>query len=258
MFNEELNKVSLAAKSKFQLLKENKIGYFISSMLAGIYVGLGIMLIFTIGGLLTSASSPATKIVMGLSFGVALSLVVFAGSELFTGNNFVMAVGSLNKSVTWGETGKVWIVSFIGNLVGSILAATLFYMAGLATGPVGEFIAKTSEVKMSLTATELFFRGILCNMLVCLAVWCTFRCKEESSKLIMIFWCLFVFITAGFEHSVANMTLLTIGLLSPLGHAVSVSGYAYNILIVSLGNMVGGILFIAVPYFIISRKKKVG
>ena len=258
MFNEELNKVSLAAKSKFQLLKENKIGYFISSMLAGIYVGLGIMLIFTIGGLLTSASSPATKIVMGLSFGVALSLVVFAGSELFTGNNFVMAVGSLNKSVTWGEAGKVWIVSFIGNLVGSILAATLFYMAGLATGPVGEFIAKTSEAKMSMPATELFFRGILCNMLVCLAVWCIFRCKEESSKLIMIFWCLFVFITAGFEHSVANMTLLTIGLLSPLGHAVSVSGYAYNILIVSLGNMVGGILFIAVPYFIISRKKKVG
>ena len=258
MFNEELNKVSLAAKSKFQLLKENKIGYFISSMLAGIYVGLGIMLIFTIGGLLTSASSPATKIVMGLSFGVALSLVVFAGSELFTGNNFVMAVGSLNKFVTWGEAGKVWIVSFIGNLVGSILAATLFYMAGLATGPVGEFIAKTSEAKMSMPATELFFRGILCNMLVCLAVWCTFRCKEESSKLIMIFWCLFVFITAGFEHSVANMTLLTIGLFSPLGHAVSVSGYAYNILIVSLGNMVGGILFIAVPYFIISRKKKVG
>lgn len=256
MFNEELNKVSLAAKSKFQLLKENKIGYFISSMLAGIYVGLGIMLIFTIGGLLTSADSPATKIVMGLSFGVALSLVVFAGSELFTGNNFVMAVGSLNKSVTLGEASKVWIVSFIGNLLGSILAATLFYMAGLATGPVGEFIAKTSEAKMSMPATELFFRGILCNMLVCLAVWCTFRCKEESSKLIMIFWCLFVFITAGFEHSVANMTLLTIGLLSPLGHAVSISGYAYNILIVSLGNMVGGILFIAVPYFIISRKKK--
>ena len=193
---------------------------------------------------------------MGLSFGVALSLVVFAGSELFTGNNFVMAVGSLNKSVTWGEAGKVWIVSFIGNLVGSILAATLFYMAGLATGPVGEFIAKTSEAKMSVPATELFFRGILCNMLVCLAIWCTFKCKEESSKLIMIFWCLFVFITAGFEHSVANMTLLTIGLLSPLGHAVSISGYAYNILIVSLGNMVGGILFIAVPYFIISRKKK--
>ena len=257
MFNEEFNKVASAAKAKVELLKTNKLGYFISSMLAGIYVGLGIMLIFTIGGLLSSANSPATKIVMGLSFGVALSLVIFAGSELFTGNNFVMAVGSLNKTVSWLDTIKVWIVSFIGNLTGSILAGTLFFMAGLSNGPVGEFIAKTSASKMSLPASDLFFRGILCNMLVCLAVWCSFKCKEETSKLIMIFWCLFVFITAGFEHSVANMTLLTIGLLSPAGAAVSIGGYAYNIIMVTLGNMVGGIVFMAIPYYIISRKKKV-
>lgn len=257
MFNEEFNKVASAAKAKVELLKTNKLGYFISSMLAGIYVGLGIMLIFTIGGLLSSANSPATKIVMGLSFGVALSLVIFAGSELFTGNNFVMAVGSLNKTVSWLDTIKVWIVSFIGNLTGSILAGTLFFMAGLSNGPVGEFIAKTSATKMSLPASDLFFRGILCNMLVCLAVWCSFKCKEETSKLIMIFWCLFVFITAGFEHSVANMTLLTIGLLSPAGAAVSIGGYAYNIIMVTLGNMVGGIVFMAIPYYIISRKKKV-
>lgn len=257
MFNEEFNKVASAAKAKVELLKTNKLGYFISSMLAGIYVGLGIMLIFTIGGLLSSVNSPATKIVMGLSFGVALSLVIFAGSELFTGNNFIMAVGSLNKTVSWLDTIKVWIVSFIGNLTGSILAGSLFFMAGLASGPVGEFIAKTSATKMSLPASDLFFRGILCNMLVCLAVWCSFKCKEETSKLIMIFWCLFVFITAGFEHSVANMTLLTIGLLSPAGAAVSIGGYAYNIIMVTLGNMVGGIVFMAIPYYIISRKKKV-
>lgn len=257
MFNEEFNKVASAAKAKVELLKTNKLGYFISSMLAGIYVGLGIMLIFTIGGLLSSVNSPATKIVMGLSFGVALSLVIFAGSELFTGNNFIMSVGSLNKTVSWLDTIKVWIVSFIGNLTGSILAGSLFFMAGLASGPVGEFIAKTSATKMSLPASDLFFRGILCNMLVCLAVWCSFKCKEETSKLIMIFWCLFVFITAGFEHSVANMTLLTIGLLSPAGAAVSIGGYAYNIIMVTLGNMVGGIVFMAIPYYIISRKKKV-
>lgn len=257
MFNEEFNKVASAAKAKVELLKTNKLGYFISSMLAGIYVGLGIMLIFTIGGLLSSVNSPATKIVMGLSFGVALSLVIFAGSELFTGNNFIMAVGSLNKTVSWLDTIKVWIVSFIGNLTGSILAGSLFFMAGLASGQVGEFIAKTSATKMSLPASDLFFRGILCNMLVCLAVWCSFKCKEETSKLIMIFWCLFVFITAGFEHSVANMTLLTIGLLSPAGAAVSIGGYAYNIIMVTLGNMVGGIVFMAIPYYIISRKKKV-
>lgn len=256
MFNEEINKVSVAAKAKSDLLKNNKLGYFVSAMLAGIFVGMAIMLIFTIGGLLTAASSPATKIVMGIAFGGALSLVVFAGSELFTGNNFIMAVGSLNKSLSWIDTIKVWIVSFIGNLVGSILSGYMFYLTGLAKGPVGEFIANTSATKMSLPVQELFFRGLFCNMLVCLAVWCTFRCKDDVSKLIMIFWCLFIFITAGFEHSVANMTLLTIGLLSPGTAAVSIAGYAYNIGIVTLGNMIGGIFFVAVPYYLISRKNK--
>ena len=256
MFNEEFNKVAGAAKAKSDLLKNNKLGYFVSSMLAGIFVGMAIMLIFTIGGLLTAAESPATKIVMGISFGGALSLVVFAGSELFTGNNFVMAVGSLNKSLPWIDTVKVWIVSFIGNLVGSILAGYMFYLAGLAKGPVGEFIANTTATKMSLPAQELFFRGLFCNILVCLAVWCTFRCKDDISKLIMIFWCLFIFITAGFEHSIANMTLLTIGLLSPGTAAVSITGYAYNIGVVTLGNMIGGIFFVAVPYYLISRKNK--
>lgn len=256
MFNEEFNKVAGAAKAKSDLLKNNKLGYFVSSMLAGIFVGMAIMLIFTIGGLLTAAESPATKIVMGISFGGALSLVVFAGSELFTGNNFVMAVGSLNKSLSWVDTIKVWIVSFIGNLVGSILAGYMFYLAGLAKGPVGEFIANTAATKMSLPAQELFFRGLFCNILVCLAVWCTFRCKDDVSKLIMIFWCLFIFITAGFEHSVANMTLLTIGLLSPGTAAVSIAGYIYNIGVVTLGNMIGGIFFVAVPYYLISRKNK--
>ena len=109
---------------------------------------------------------------------------------------------------------------------------------------------------MAMTVENLFFRSIFCNMLVCIAIWCTFRCEEETSKIIMIFWCLFVFITAGFEHSIANMTLLTIGLLSPFSEAVSVGGYLYNILFVTLGNMVGGILFIAIPYYIISKKKK--
>ena len=91
----------------------------------------------------------------------------------------------------------------------------------------------------------------------CLAVWCGYRCKSESGKLIMIFWCLFAFITCGFEHSVANMTLLTVGMISPFESAVSLTGYLYNISVVSLGNMVGGILFLAVPYFIIAKKKEV-
>jgi nitrite transporter NirC len=94
-------------------------------------------------------------------------------------------------------------------------------------------------------------------MLVCLAIWCSFRCKSESGKLIMIFWCLFAFITSGFEHSIANMTLLSIGLMAPFSASIGFVGYFYNILIVSLGNMVGGILFIALPYFLISKKENI-
>ncbi|MBU3227718.1 formate/nitrite transporter family protein [Clostridium algidicarnis] len=254
MFSEEINKVSEVAEGKSHLLKKNGIGYILSATLAGLYIGFGVMLIFTIGGSLSEVSSPTTKIVMGASFGVALSLVIFAGAELFTGNNFVMTIGVLKKTVTLGEAIKVWVASFFGNLIGGIIGAYLFYAAGLATGPVGRFIESASISKMSQSPHELIVRGILCNMLVCLAVWCTFRMKEETGKLIMIFWCLFVFITAGFEHSVANMTILSIGLLIPHGAAVTFSGFIYNLGFVTLGNFIGGALFLALPYYLISKK----
>ena len=254
MFSEEINKVAQAAKAKSNLLKSGKVKYLLSSMLAGLYVGLGIMLIFSIGGILASAESPFTKIVMGLSFGVALSLVIMAGSELFTGNNFIMMIGSLKKTVTLLDTIKIWIFSFVGNLLGSIIGAYAFYAAGLARGPVGQFILSASATKMALPIHELIFRGILCNILVCLAIWCSFKMKEETGKLIMIFWCLFAFITTGFEHSVANMTLLSIGLFIPHTAAVSLSGFIYNLSFVTLGNMIGGALVLAIPYYLISKE----
>lgn len=254
MFSEEINKVAQAAKAKSNLLKSGRVKYLLSSMLAGLYVGLGIMLIFSIGGILASAESPFTKIVMGLSFGVALSLVIMAGSELFTGNNFIMMIGSLKKTVTLVDTIKIWIFSFVGNLLGSIIGAYAFYAAGLARGPVGQFILSASATKMALPIHELIFRGILCNILVCLAIWCSFKMKEETGKLIMIFWCLFAFITTGFEHSVANMTLLSIGLFIPHTAAVSLSGFIYNLSFVTLGNMIGGALVLAIPYYLISKE----
>lgn len=254
MFKEEVIAAGNASVVKINLLKKNPLGYFLSSMLAGMYVGFGILLIFTIGGLLNEFSG--MKIIMGVSFGIALSLVVVAGAELFTGNNLIMPLGAFQKKVTWGETIKLWVICYIGNLLGSILIAALFWASGLDQGTVGKFIAKTSYIKMTLAPTELVVRGILCNILVCLAVWCSLRCKSDSGKLIMIFWCLFAFITTGFEHSVANMTLLSVALLNPMGAAVTLSGYAYNLLFVTLGNMIGGVLFVAVPYYLISGTNK--
>lgn len=253
MFENDVMNVVNAAKNKLSLLKNNPIGYFIASMLAGAYVGFGILLAFSIGGLLEGA--PYTKIVMGASFGIALSLVVIAGSELFTGNNMVMSLGIFDSAVTVTETIKLWVICWLGNLAGSILLALLFFAAGYATGNIGNFIAQSAEAKMSIPFLPLLLRGVLCNILVCLGVWSAMKCKSESGKLIMIFWCLFAFVTVGFEHSIANMTLLTISLLSPMGTAVSIGGYFYNILTVTFGNMIGGILLVALPYYIIAKRK---
>jgi len=255
MFTEDYSAVMQAARGKAAFLKENPIGYLVSSLMAGIFVGFGVLLIFTIGGVLNGQAY--TKIVMGASFGIALSLVLVAGSDLFTGNNFIMTAGALGKTVSWSEAVKVWIVSYLGNWTGAILLAALFYGTGFSTGPVGEFISNVSASKMNIPITSLFLRGVLCNMLVCLAVWCNFRLKSESGRLIMIFWCLFAFITIGLEHSIANMSLLTISLFTPFDAAISLSGYFYNILVVTAGNMVGGAIGLAVPYFIISKRKEV-
>ncbi|MFV0341669.1 MAG: formate/nitrite transporter family protein [Anaerocolumna sp.] len=254
MFQEDFLLVVNASKNKSKFFKRSPFRYFIASMLAGMFVGFGILLIFSIGGYLTGY--PFAKIIMGACFGIALSLVVMAGSELFTGNNMIMSAGLFSRSVSCTDVIKLWIVCFIGNWLGSFVLAWLFYKAGLAQGVVGEFITTASAAKMGLSFVPLFVRGILCNILVCLAIWCSFRLKSESGKLIMIFWCLFAFITSSFEHSIANMTLLSISLFAPFEATITLSGYFYNILTVTLGNMVGGIFFVALPYYIISSKKE--
>ncbi len=248
MFSENYDSVANAAVAKRDYLTKNPVGYFILSMLAGIYIGFGVLLAFTAGGLMSG--SPAVRIIMGLSFGVALSLVVVCGAELFTGNNLVMAAGALDGRVRISDCIRLWIVCWLGNLAGGILLAVIYHFTGLGEGAVGEFMASAALTKMTASAPALFTRGILCNFLVCLAVWSGFKLQNEAAKLIMIFWCLFAFITTGFEHSVANMTLLTIALLRPMTEAVTLGGWLYNLLIVTAGNMVGGICFVALPYFI--------
>ncbi len=253
MFKDEFEAAANGAAGKVSLLKKNPVGYFLLSMLAGAYIGFGILLIFTIGGQLQGA--PATKLIMGVSFGIALSLVVIAGAELFTGNNLVMTAGMVKKKITLADGILLWVVCYIGNWIGSIVLVLLYNATGLANGPVGEFMANGALAKMSATAPQLIARGILCNMLVCIATWCGFRCKSDSGKLIMVFWCLFAFITTGFEHSIANMTLLTEALINPCGVAVTMPGYFHNLIWVTIGNMIGGIVFIAIPYAIAAKDK---
>lgn len=255
MHNETLEKLTVAAKNKVNLLNSSRLKYIVSSAFAGLYVGIGILLIFTIGGLLTSANSPMTKIMMGVSFAIALSLVVMTGSELFTGNNMVMTAGTLNKGTSTKDLLRVWAYSFLGNLLGSLLVAGLFVGTGLVNkGAVMEFFATTSLAKASLPFMDLFFRGVLCNILVCVAVMCSFRTNDDTAKLIIIFMCLFAFITSGFEHSVANMTIFGVALFSSAIKGATLMGAIYNLFVVTLGNIAGGALVMGAGAYILGKK----
>jgi nitrite transporter len=258
MEHETVSAMAGAARNKASFLKHSPLQYLVLAAMAGAYVGLGIVLIFAVGAPLQAAGSAATKAVMGASFGVALTLVIFAGSELFTGNNLVMTVGKLSRTVSSSAVGRVWTVSFIGNLAGSMLLALATAASGvLSKGAARDFVLSVVAAKMAAPLMELFFRAILCNVLVCLAVWMGMRAKDETARLILIFWCLFAFIGAGFEHSIANMTLLSLGLFLPHDpNLVTWAGFARNLIVVTAGNVVGGALFIGLPYWYVARGQR--
>jgi len=251
MFNEDYDLASHTALRKLKFLKKDKMGYFISSMLAGFFVGLGVMLIFTIAGVM--GDSPSVKVIQGISFTMPLSLVVFAGGELFTGNNFTMAAGVLKKRVKAADALIVWIACYLGNLAGSVAGAALFTGAGLAYGQTLNVMNAAIIYKTSPDVMGLFARGVMCNLVLATAIWCTYRVKSDSGKLIMIFWCMYTFIVCGFEHCVANMTLFTIGLLAPTAGELSINAIANSMLFVMLGNITGGVM-VALAYYAVSRK----
>lgn len=248
MYDDTLDAVGSAAESKSRLVSTGLSAYLVHSAMAGAYVGLAIVLIFTFGTPLDAAGSPYTNLVMAATFGIALCLVLGAGSDLFTGNTMIMGVGALQDRTDWRDLLSVWSWSWLGNLAGSALVAGLAAGAGVfATDP--SFVVGIAAEKTSAPAGELFLQGVLCNWLVVLAVWCWFRIDDETARLVMVWWCLLAFIGSGYEHSVANMTLLTLGNLLSSGDAVTWGGMAYNLVPVTLGNVVSGFLFMGGAYW---------
>lgn len=253
MYKETKELIIQAAMNKVKMMKESKWKYFVASALAGAYVGIGIILIMVIGQTATTAGSEYTKIFMGLGFGIALSLVIMAGSELFTGNNMVMMVGSLDQKISWKDSFQIWGISYLGNFVGSLIIGGLFVLTKIQGTATGEFILNTSLTKMNGDFVTLLVKGILCNILVCLAVLCSIKLKSESGKLIMIGWCLFAFIAAGFEHSIANMTIFSMGLFMEHPEGVSIAGLFANLIPVTIGNFIGGGLILGGSYYYIGK-----
>lgn len=232
--------VSKAAQARRALPR-----YLASSALAGVFVGVAVVLLLSVAGPLAASTSPATKLVQGAVFGVALTLVVFAGAELFTGNVMVMVHGLWAHRVSPAQLVAVWVASLAGNFAGSIGFAALVHAGGTLTGPGGDLVAAVVKAKDAATGPQLFWRSALCNMLVCLALWMAARTRSDGAKLAVLWWALLAFIASGFEHSIANMTVFGLGVFD--GTATWAQLFR-NLAWTVPGNVVGGGLLVGVAY----------
>jgi nitrite transporter NirC len=257
MYTEAVLALGEQAATKLAAQRRSLAGHLVRSMLAGMYVGAAIVLIFTIGGSLSREAPGSVRLLMGVCFGGALTMVIFAGSELFTGSNLILTLGVLIKKASVRDLASNWIWTWIGNLLGSVLLAYMVVRAGLMeTEPIKAFVLGLVEKKMNLPLEQLFWRAVLANWLVCLGVWMAARVKSETARILLIWWCMFTFITSGYEHSIANMCGLLLGLLQPHPETITWTGYAYNLGLATLGNVIGGALFVGGLYWIGSPKAR--
>ncbi len=252
------------------------VSMFLLGVLAGVYIA------FASEGSNMAAfnllAKPETfglgKALAGAIFGTGLMLVVVAGAELFTGNTMIIAA-VLDKKVTMSAMLKNWGVVYLGNFVGSVLIAFMMVQSGLLSSGanhLGGITIKIAVYKVGLTFTQAFVLGIMCNWLVCLAVWMASGARDVTGKLLAIFFPIWLFITSGFEHSVANMYYIPAGIIAKgtpawadaamalgvtpekLAHLNWGSFAVNNLLPVTLGNIVGGGVFVAALYWYVYIK----
>jgi nitrite transporter NirC len=266
MYTETVQTLGDQAVAKLAGQRRSLLSHFVRSMLAGMYVGAAIVLIFTVGGSLSKSAPATVKLLMGVCFGGALTIVIFAGSELFTGANLVLTLGVFTRKASWRDLLSNWGWTYLGNLAGSMLLAFIAIRSGIFNADpsnensiqsaINTFVLGLVEKKMNLPAEELFWRAVLANWLVCLGVWMAARVKDETARILLIWCCMFTFNTSGFEHSNANMCGLLMGLLLPHGDKITWAGYWYNLGLATLGNIVGGAVFVAGMYWIGSPKAR--
>lgn len=253
MHSDTTKEFATIAVTKIAYLKRNPLGFFISTMMAGAYVGVGIMLILTLGNDVDPASR---NLVMGCFFGIALVLIIFAGAELFSGHVMFMTFGLLYKEVGIFTVIKDWIICWCGNLTGAVMLSFLFALGG-GGGLLSDrfsLVHSLADLKMNSSIVELLARAMICNWLLCLAIWMTSKTESDTTKCLLIFWCLFAFVSAGFEHGIANMTIFTLSLLGNHPDTVTMNGLLYNLGWVSIGNIIGGAGFIGVAYYLTSHR----
>lgn len=249
---EDIEKMEKAALGKIGFLEKYPLRYFLRAVVAGFFITVAMIFSNVVGSLFFKNSPAAGKLMGGIAFSIAVLLITFIGGELFTGNNFMMAFGAYQKAVSWKAVGKVWLVSYVGNFVGCFLFSLLFVGAG-GSG-TADYYASFMGPKLSIPIAPLFFRAVLCNFFVCLAIVCGVKMKSEGGKILMIIFCITGFVAAGFEHCIANMANFTTALFLVPG--LSFWAILRSMVVVTIGNMIGGAVLLAWPLCKMSAPKE--
>ena len=250
------------SKARLPLLTMAMLG-----LLAGAFIGLG-SLFYTLVISDETLGFAASRVVGGVCFSLGLLLVIVAGAELFTGNNF-LAMGWADGCISLREVLRNWAVVSVTNFAGAAGLAVLVYLSGhweMNAGAVGAAYLKIAAAKAALSAERAFFLGVLCNILVCMAVWMAVAGRSVADKFVAIVFPISAFVAAGFEHSIANMYFFPMALLlkagglalPPGGEAITMAGMLGNLGPVIAGNIVGGSVLVALVYWVIYLRRSRG
>ena len=234
---------------------------FALAVLAGAFIALG-ALFYTVT--MTTGSEAAVpfgllRLAGGVAFSVGLILVVVGGAELFTGNNLI-AMAWASGRVTTQQVIRNWGWVYLGNLVGAVGTAALVWLAGIHSmgdGAVGETMVQIARSKIALDPVSVVARGVLCNVLVCLAVWLCMGARSVTDKILAILFPISAFVACGFEHSVANMYFLPIGVALAAGTSMPLSAVEAfsNLVLVTIGNIFGGTVLVALVYWTVYLRR---
>ncbi|NME82043.1 formate/nitrite transporter family protein [Clostridium sp. SM-530-WT-3G] len=254
MYDSDIESMANSAVSKVEIANGSLVKYFARAIMAGVFILFATVLSNVVGAILSKNFPEAARISGAALFSFAIIAVVLLGGELFTGNNLVMFIGIIKKKVSIGSTAKIWIYSFIGNFIGIFIFAYIFVASGASMDIVKSYVEPVVHTKVSLSAIQLVFRGILCNFSVCLAVYSGVRLKSETAKIILMFLCVFTFVVAGFEHCIANMATFSVAYFAT--GSLPAAGVLHNMIWVVVGNIIGGGVLLGGLLYISSIKDK--
>ncbi|UOY91921.1 formate/nitrite transporter family protein [Ectobacillus sp. JY-23] len=254
MENKPLQSVEYLALKKLTVFRQSIVQYIMRAILASMFIGFGVIVAFKSGNYFYTEHSPLAYPMAALTFGAAIILIAYGGADLFTGNTFYFTYAALRKKMKWRDVFILWATTYVGNIIGAICFAFLIYTTGLFHDPsVNGFLLSVVEHKIHVPTSQLFFRAILCNWLVCLAFFIPMAFNSDGPKLFAMVLFVFCFFISGYEHSIANMCTFAIALVLNHPGTISFQGVIHNLIPVTIGNIIGGSILMGAFYYYVNK-----